>query len=236
MKKLITFSFALSLLMTAQFASAQSVDAIIDQYVAATGGKGGFDTVQSVYLEGTKEVMGNVIAVRVTKVQGKLSRTEFDFGGATGFFLTTQTEKWNYIPIHSAAPEKTSDDEVVASQTDLDIFGPWVNYAAKGNKVALQGKDTLDGNENYKIKLTTASGKDLIFWIDAKTYLLSQVSQKSIDGDGEQLTIFRNYSAVNGIQFAHSVEIKGGSGAPGPVTIDKITVNQPVDPKLYQPQ
>ena len=62
-------------------------------------------------------------------------------------------------------------------QDQLDIAGPLVNYAAKGYKAALKGKDTVSGKEAYKIQLTNAAGKDITYYIDTKTNLLMQTRQ-----------------------------------------------------------
>ena len=249
MKNLVLFGLLVLFLVAAQFTSAQTVDDIINKYIDARGGKDKLDSIKSIYMEGTREMMGNEIAVRVTKEQGKLSRTEFDLGGTTGFVLITDKEAWTYIPMRSPTPTKLPDDAVASMQTELDIPGPLVDYAAKGNKVELIGKDTLDGNENYKIKLTTATGKDIFFWIDSKTYLLTQTSQKgggmfgggrkNGNGDNETTVVYKDYGVVEGIQFPHTIETKmagGNNAGGGAATFDKIEINQPVDPKLYKPQ
>ena len=244
------FGLLVMLLVAAQFATGQSVDDVINKYIDARGGKDKLDSVKSIYMEGTREMMGNEITIRITKEQGKLSRTEFDMGGTTGFVLVTNKDAWTYIPMRSPDPVKLPDDAVASMQIELDIAGPLVDYIAKGNKVELIGKDTLDGNENYKIKLTTATGKDILFWIDSKTYLLTQTSQKgggmfggggrkNGNGDNETTVVYKDYSAVDGIQFPHTIETKmagGNNAGGGAATFDKIEINQPVDPKLYKPQ
>ena len=243
-------------LIAAQFASGQSVDDIIQKYVDARGGKDKLDSIKSIYMEGAREMMGNEVTVKVTKVKDKLSRTEFEMGATSGFTLITDKEAWRFIPMRSQSPEKLSDEEAASMQTDMDIEGPLVNYIAKGHKVELIGKDTLDGNENYKIKLTTKEGNEIMYWIDAKTYLVTQTSQKGggmfgggrRNGDnngnapktpGDLITMYKDYSAVDGIQFAHTVDVKMSNGnghGGGGTTFDKIELNGPVDPKLYKPE
>jgi hypothetical protein len=247
MKNIFLFGVFIFALLAAQFASAQSVDDIINKYIDARGGKDKLEALKSVYWEGSRQMMGNEIPVRITRVQGKLSRTEFDMAGTTGFMLLTDKSGWTYIPMRSPSPVQMADSNVAAQQIELDIVGPLVDYAAKGNKVTLLGKDTLNGNENYKIQLTTALGKNIIFWIDSKTYFITQTSQKGGGGmgggrrggnpDAEMIAVYSDYSAVDGIQFAHTMETKMADGSSmGGVTFDKITINQPVDPKLYLPQ
>jgi len=246
MRNLILFGMLVLFLVAVQFASAQSVDDIISKNVNARGGQAKLDSIKSVYMEGTREMMGTEVDVNLTKEQGKLSRTEFEIAGSKGFLLITNKGAWSYFPMHSQEVTKFPDSAAAAMQSELDIAGPLVDYIAKGNKAELLGKDTLDGNENYKIQITTAAGKEITYWIDAKTYLISQTSQKGggmfgggrKNGNDEVTLQYKDYSPVDGIQFAHSIITKApGSPADGTaMTFDKIEINPPVDPKLYNPE
>jgi hypothetical protein len=255
MRNLILFGLLILFLVAAQYSSAQTVDEIINKYVDSIGGKDKLTSIKSIHMEGSRQMMGNEVAVTVTKEQGKLSRTEFEMGASNGFILITNKDAWSYIPMRSPTPTKFPDDVVAGMQTDLDIAGPLVDYVAKGHKAELLGKDTLNGNPNYKIKLTTATGKEIIYWIDAKTYLLTQSSQKgngmfgkkSTDahnnnvgtGSNEMVTTYKDYSLVDGVLIAHTIEIKSADGngrGTGGTTFDKIVLNGPVDPKLYKPE
>ena len=250
MKTFIPFGLFILLLVAVQFASGQTVDDVIEKYENARGGKDKLMALKSIYMEGSREMMGNEIAVKITKEQGKLSRTEFEMGGTNGFMLVTEKEAWSYIPMRSPTPDKMPDEALAAMQTDLDIAGPLVDYIAKGNKVDLIGKDTVEGNTCYKIKLTTKAGKEINYWIDAGTYLISQSSAKGGGMFGgarkkegaeavEVYTLYKDYKAVEGILFAHNIETKNPNGqgnAGGGTTFDKIEINKPVDAKLYKPE
>lgn len=245
MKSLILFSLFIMFLVSVQFASGQTVDQIIDKYMAARGGREKLISITSIYMEGSREMMGNEVAVKVTKEQGKLSRTEFEMGGTNGFMLITQKEAWNFFPMRSPTPTKMPEQAVAGLQTELDIAGPLVDYVAKGHKAELIGKESMNDADCYKIKLTTSSGKEILYWIDASSYLLVQSSTK---GSGrraestapeEMITLYKDYSAVDGIMFAHSIEVKSPNGqgrAGGGTTFDKIELNKAVDAKLYKPE
>jgi hypothetical protein len=256
MRNLLIFSLLVLLLVAAQYSSAQTVDEIINRYIDSCGGKDKLTSIKSIYMEGSREMMGNEVTVRVTKEQGKLSRTEFEMGSTNGFILITDKDAWTYIPMRSPTPTKLPDNVAASMQTELDIPGPLVDYAAKGNKVELIGKDTLDDHVCYKIKLTTAAGKDILYWIDAQTYLLTQSSQKgngmfgggnrNADEDNsgkahtnEVITVYKDYSPVDGILIAHTIELKSPNGngrGAGGTTFDKIELNVPIDAKLYKPE
>ena len=250
LKNLLIFGFFIIALVIAQFAQAQSVDEVIDKYIAARGGKDKLNGIKSIYMEGSRQMMGGEVAVRITKVQGKLSRTEFDMGGSSGFFIITDKEGWNYIPMRMQKAEPMPADRVKTLETEMDIAGPLVDYAAKGHKAELIGKEDVEGTECYKIKLTLSSGKDVTYFIDTKAYTLLRSSQKGGmfsrggTGDSEMLTDYSDWKAVDGIMIAHTVTLKPGAGAPagqgggmsGGTTFDKVELNKNVDAKLYKPE
>ena len=70
-----------------QFVQAQSVEDIINKYLEARGGKDKLKAIKSIYMEGSREMMGTMMAVKVTVVNGKLFRKDFEFAGISGLSL-----------------------------------------------------------------------------------------------------------------------------------------------------
>ncbi|MEO8764824.1 MAG: hypothetical protein ABI416_11075 [Ginsengibacter sp.] len=242
MKNIVLFVVFILALVFAQFANAQSLDEIINQYIIARGGKDKLNLIQSIYLEGTRQMMGNEVQVKVTRVDGKLSRVDFEFGGSSGYTIITPDKGWTYIPMRSDKPDEIPAAKLKTMQDQLDIAGPLVNYAAKGYQAVLQGKDTVNGKEAYKIHLTNAAGKDVTFYIDTKSHLLLQSRQPADNsrsggaGDAREIVVsFSDYKEVNGVMFPQTVVTEGGGMGGGSMTFDKIEVNVPVDEKLYKP-
>lgn len=247
LRSILIFGFLVMFLVLVQYSKAQSVESIIDGYVKAIGGKEKWLAVKSIYMEGARQMMGNEVTVKVTKEQGKLSRTEFEMGAGNGFLLVTDKEAWTMFSMRSPTPTQMPAEAVAGMQTELDIAGPLVDFAAKGHKAELIGKDSANGAECQKIKLITNSGKEILYWIDIHTNLLIQSSQKSTGGmgggnrggaGGDVITVYSDYNAIDGLLIAHSTEMKmpGGGMGGGGTTFDKIELNKPVDPKLYKPE
>jgi hypothetical protein len=257
MKYLLLIGLVMAGLVLVQFAQGQTVDQLIAKYAEARGGLDKLLGIKTIYMEGARQMMGNEVTVRVTKEQGKLSRTEFEMGAGNGFMLVTDKEGWNMFSMRSTTPTKLPDEAVAAQQTELDIAGPLINYAAKGHKAELIGKDTLNGVLCYKIKLTTDKGKDILYWLDAQSHLLVQSSVKvkgnffgrsgdrtvtTSPSEGEMLTLYSDYQGVDGILFPHTINTKtpgspqGGGTTNGSTTFDKIQLNIAIDAKLYKPE
>ena len=243
MNTLIILGLFILFLVSIQFASVKTVDEVIDKYIEARGGKEKLHSINSIYMEGRREMMGNEVTVRITKEQDKLSRTEFEKDGMISFDLITNKEAWKYSPTGMYEPQKMPDELITAFETELDIAGPLVDYAAKGHSTELIGKENIDDITCFKIKLTTKAGKDIIYWIRSDNYLLLQST--SIESDiqgtrpklGKTLIVYKDYKAVDGVLFAHSFEkrIDGGEMlGSSDIIFSRIEVNKPIDEKLYK--
>ncbi|MEO8567627.1 MAG: hypothetical protein ABI419_00780, partial [Ginsengibacter sp.] len=158
MKNIVLFVLFILALVFFQFATAQSVDEIINQYVNARGGIDKLNSVQSVSMEGTRQMMGSEVQVKVTKVEGKLFRADFEFGGNAGYTIVTPEKGWSFIPMRSDKPNEIPAPVLKSMQSQLDISGPLVNYKAKGYQAVLKGKENINGAEAYNIELTSADG------------------------------------------------------------------------------
>lgn len=221
-----------------QFIRAQTVDEIINRHAEARGGKAKLKAITSVYMEGIRQMMGSEVAIKVTKVQGKLYRNDFEFGGNNGYTIVTPKEGWSFIPMRSQAAETISEERLIAMQTDMDIAGPLIDYAAKGNKAELAGKETIEGIEAFKIKLTLSTGKEITYFIDTNDYLVIQTKQmRTVMGgnsaEREVITNYADYKLVDGIMFPHTISNPGDGPGAGSITFDKIELNGPVDESVY---
>lgn len=229
-----------------QFAQAQSVDDIINKYIDTKGGKEKLNAIKSVYMKGSREMMGTEVLVKVTIVQGKLFRNDFEFGGTTGFTIVTPTQGWSFIPMRSQNSDPIAAEKLKTMQTQLDIAGPLVDYLVKGNKAELQGKEIIDaakdgigGKEAHKIKMTLNTGKEIIFFIDAKTNLLIQSRQMSAaignNAPQEMITNYSDYKSTDGIMFPHTIANPEGGLTGGSTTFDTIILNKTIDESQYKP-
>ena len=240
MKNLIIFGLFIIALVMVQFAQAQTADEVITKYTDALGGKEKCAAIKSVSMDGITERNGNEITSKTTKVQGKLYRNELNFGMGSITTVVTAEKGWRSNPRNGGAFEAMSEEALKGMEAQLDCVNPMVDYAAKGHKAELVSKDTVDGVICNKIKLTTKGGKEIFYWIDAKTNLLYQSSQKGSGfggnrGEVDIISVYKDYKAVEGVMFPFSTELKGAM-AGSPLVYEKIEANKPVDEKLYKPE
>ena len=139
-----------------------------------------------------------------------------------------------FSPDKGVQPMSAEDLRGISDESDFD--GPLLDYQSKGNQIELAGKDSLDGNQVVKLKLTSKSGQVRTYFFDASTYLLIKwEGQRHADNQDLLVeTFFRDYREVNGLKFAFEID----SDSPGvsqqqKITLDKIELNSPIDEALF---
>ncbi len=233
MKTLIKSSFLL-LLGALSFTNlkAQSVDDIVNKNIEALGGKTVVSGVNSLVIESTVEVMGNEANGTTYILNGKGYKSEIDFGGQMVVNCVTDKGGWMINPLMGQTTAKAiPEDQLKASQGQLQVGGPLFNYAAKGNKVELVSKDTAD----YKLKLTTPDGLVVTYFINTKTYLADKVINRvSVQGQEIETTInFSNYKKTDyGFVMPYTQEVNTPQYTIT-ITNKKIDVNKSIDPAIF---
>ena len=256
MSKWINLLLVLAFSFTYLPSQAQSVDEIVNKYIDAMGGKEKLNSIKSLYMEGVAVGQnGNEINTSVWKADKKLLRSEISFGMGSITMIITDKEGWSSNPRSGGKFEPIPADRVQNAQQELDCAGPLVDYAAKGHKAELIGKEDVEGKPAYRIKLSLANAQELTYFIDAQSYYIIRELRKGggfgggggrPGGGGQgaaggqqpqgptELTIdYTDYKKTpDGYTFAYTVTRKGMGGA---MTYEKIEVNKPIDEKLYKP-
>jgi len=247
MGKLVTFFCSAILMGIALHAQAQTVDEVINKYVEALGGKEKLNSIKTVYMEGVTVMNGNEITSKTYRDQNKLMRRDIDFGMGTSVTIVTDKEGWSSNPRNGGAFQAIPEERLKPQQTELDVRGNLVDYAAKGSTVELLGKEKVGDVDAYKIKLTPKAGNEIIYFIDANTYYVIRETRKGGGmpggGGGGARGGQVNPDATFNIDFSHYQKTPDGFVFPFTVTLgngasmnyEKIEVNKPIDEKLYKP-
>ncbi|HEY4150265.1 MAG TPA: hypothetical protein VGM41_15105 [Chitinophagaceae bacterium] len=225
-------------------ASAQTVDEVINNYETALGGKDKIATIQSLYMEGVAVMQnGTEVTSKIWKVQDKLYRREISFGAGNVTLLVTDKQGWSSNPQSGGAFQPMPEDALKNLQQELDCVGPLANYAAKGHKAELIGREDLNGVSCYKIKLTLKSGQEITYYINPTTWYIDRQTLKgggmmggrrANGGDTEAKIDYSNYQkTADGYVFAMKVTVVGMGAS---LNYEKVEVNKPVDAALYQPK
>ena len=236
MNTIKTSIIALVALTTAAMVKAQTADEIISKHTDAIGGKEKLTQVNTVYIEATTEAMGNESPTKIYIVNGKDYRTESDMMGQTMVQVVTDKSGWAIMPFGgSSDPAAMPDDQFKASADQIYATDPLINYATAGGKVELQGQETVNGVNAYKIKYTNKFGIETTYFIDPSSwYIIQAVTQGDMMGQPVTITIaYSNFQKTDfGIVMPYTANIDMQQFA---LTMNtkKVEVNKEIDPKIF---
>jgi hypothetical protein len=149
--------------------------------------------------------------------------------------VITDKGGWMFLPIQQQqAPVDSDPADLVDSQRDLDLTGELVDYKAKGHTAELIGKETIDGQELYKIKLTRKDGSVTNYFVDGTTwYVTKKTTTKSIQG--QDIEVVENISDFkktdDGFVYAAAVEqLPMGMK----INFTKVQINPVLDEKIFE--
>jgi len=233
MKTLIKGTMLLFATLGIVTTQAQSVDEIVGKHIQALGGKTVLNAIKSVYVESTVEIMGNEAPSITYIVNGKGYKNELDFNGTKIIQCVTDKGGWAINPMAgSTTATAIPADQLKNYQLQLNVGGPLMDYATKGYKAELIGKDSSD----YKVRLTTTDGINIVYFINQKTSLIDKaVNKLSMGGqDIETTAVFTDYKKTDaGYVVAYSQQVILPQVTLN-ITNKKVEVNKDVDPAIFE--
>jgi hypothetical protein len=232
MKLFKTGLLAATVLFCATNTFAQTADEIVSKYIQAIGGKDKLAGVKSLHLETSSQIMGNDAPGNVTILNGKGFKSETEFNGQKMVQCYTEKGGWATNPMSGGGAEAMPEEQYKSGKAQMQVGGELYDYAAKGSKVELLGKD---GNL-YKLKLTTKDSTETTYYIDPTTYYITKLT-KAGEAMGQQVEIAISYSDYKktdyGLVMAYSMQLDFGSMFSMAITTKKVDFNSPVDPKIF---
>jgi hypothetical protein len=221
---------------------AQSAQDVVNKYLQAMGGKERLQSINSLYQEGIAVLENGSQAVCHTwRVYDRVYREEVTLATGKLVIVVTPRQGWSSGPGTAGLFKPMTVQQFKSMQPEIDPGGPLVDYGAKGNKLEMAGRDTVDGQPCYKLRVYFPSGGTATYSIDARTWYILRASHhggnvlgtiapagsKDEHPDGDVSIEYSNYKVIpGGYIFPYSITL-GLYGAK--ISIAKIQVNGNVD-------
>jgi hypothetical protein len=210
-----------------------TADQVVARYVDAIGGKEAIGKVKSISMETSVQVMGNDAPGKTVVVDGVGYKNETSFNDTKIVQVYTAKGGWQVNPMAGISdPTPLPDDQYKAGKEQIYIGGSLYEYAAKGSKVELLGKDA----DTYKLKLTNKDNLETTYVIDAATFLIrSTVRQgKMQDQDVDITSSYSDYKKTDtGYMVPSTIGVDFGGQFQITVSVTKVEVNPAVDPAIF---
>ena len=216
---------------------AQTAEEIISKHVLAIGGKDILEKINTMSVESSTQVMGNDLPTVTTIVNGKGYKNESEMNGQKIVQCYSEKGGWSMNPMNGGAPEAMPVNQLKAGKLQFDIGGPFFNYAAKGNKVELLGKEMVGNIQSYKLRLQTKDSVEISYFIDTASYYIIQTLQKS-DMMGQEVIVKTSLSDYRKTDFGYvmpfAMDISFGDQFSLIIALKKVEFNKPVDPSIFE--
>lgn len=196
--------FLLTTVLFSLAASAQNVDDIIKKYSDNLGGLEKFRAIKSAKMSGNVTVQGMELPITIQIINNRAVRTDVDVMGSAVISSYIDGNGWKQNPFAgSSDPEDMTEKELSDSKSQTQLVNSLMDYKASGAKVELLGKETTDGAEAFKIKLTAKDGDETTYYIHSSEYrIIKTVSQAEVMGQTAEIeTYFSDPKQINGVTF-----------------------------------
>jgi hypothetical protein len=216
---------------------AQTADEIVNKHIEAIGGKDKMAQLKSIHMDMTMQVMGNEAPSSVTIVEGKGYKSEADIMGQKMVQVFTDKGGWVTNPMMgSSAPVDIPAEQYGQVADQIYATGQLYNYAAKGNKIELQGQEKIGDVNAYKLQVTTSHGSETTYYIDPATYYnIRIVKTGEMMGNSTTITVDNsNFEKTpEGYVFPRTVQTDMGGQFSLSARVDKVDINPAVDATIF---
>lgn len=219
--------------------SAETLDSLIARHIEARGGMEALGSIETLRMSG-RAIAGpgrEALVTREVLAPGRI-RTEFAFQGVTAVYACDGAKCWYVAPlagVFEAELMTAADTSLAIEQTD--ILGPLFDWEAKGHSVELLGKETIDGREAFRLKVTLAGGGVQTDYLDAESALLVRREMTRTVGDRtiDLETNFADFRPVGGVMFPHSIESRDTGGSESlEIVVERAELNVPIDDARFE--
>ncbi|MEO8663686.1 MAG: hypothetical protein ABI693_34840 [Bryobacteraceae bacterium] len=226
-------SLVIGIALLTSVSGAQTAEELIAKNTEAKGGLEKIKAIRTLRASGRVEMGGMTAKVEKASMRPEMLRQTFTVQGMSQVDAYDGSTGWKIDPFGGRKdPELMGEDDMRPIIENADFYGPLIDYKEKGNKVEYLGRDTLDGDDVYRLKVTLHNGDIVNYYLDPDTYLEIRVlRQMFIRGAvRETITDVGSYKLVNGVYYPFAIETssRDGMGDPSKLTIEKMEANKGV--------
>lgn len=227
--------------------SAQTADEILANYFENTGGKAKWSAVKGLKMSAKVNMQGMELPITMIMMKDGRQSTSFTFQGME---IRQQvfdgTTLWG-TNFQSMKAEKSDTEETENFKANIgsDFPIPFFSYSERGYKVELLGKETVDGSETFKVKLTKkpikVDGVETenveFYYFDTENFVPLVVESEIKSGPAKGMVSqvkMSDYQEVGGLMLPFSMtnSMKGQPGGQT-ITITNIEMDPAADDATF---
>jgi outer membrane lipoprotein-sorting protein len=236
--------FTLLLLFSSYMLSAQTAESIIEKYMENTGGREAWSKITSMKSIGSVKAQGlDFPTVMLSK--GNKQKLTFTFQGkeiVQPAFDGQEGWQTNFMTMKAEKMEAEDSEMLKAEYADFpEVF---LKYKEKGYTAELQGSETIEGTDCFKVKLTKKpikiDGQDVenasFYFFDKENYvpiLVKSEIKKGLAKGKFSETYMSDYQETNGLILPFSMDQKFEGQVQASIKMNTIEFNVEIDDKVF---
>lgn len=235
--KTLTIAFLLTAIAPV---SAQTADEIIGKYLENTGGKTAWEKLQGIKMTATASAQGMEIPVEIYQTKDGKQLVKINFQGQDITQIAFDGETMWTTNFMTMQAEKSDAETTENMKKQIQDFPtPFINYKEKGFTVELMGKETKEGTETFKVKLTQSpimvdgieEPNVSYYYFDTENFVPivseSEIKQGPMKGQMNVSTM-SDYQEVNGLYFPFALSMSGQA-----IKLKEVVLNPEIDNKMF---
>src|SRR6478736_4951308 len=236
----ISVPFFVCIIFLTSTLQAQTADQIISGYVKYIGGEKNWSKIKTITTSGEYNYGGAAFPFTTTAKAPNRYKFVVPFNGKYYAQAFDGTTGWKIDAFKDETqPTSLSGKQALAmaNEADVELEDPMINYQAKGHQASLEGKETIENTECFKIKFTRKNGDIETWYFDTNSHALvmKNAVSKNVEMEGALLnTYYSDYKKVEGIKIPLKAVSKSNGQTILTITIDKLELNKPVSENEFQ--
>jgi hypothetical protein len=233
--------FFFCLLIFSLTVNAQTAEEVISKYLTFIGGEGKLKTINTMITSGKYNYGG--MEFPFTSYSKSPNLYKYIVGSNEKYFAQAYngSKGWK-IDEFKNEKNKTiltgKSAYKMKNEADVDLENPFIDFQKKGHKAVLEGKDTVEGKECFRLKFIRSNSDTETYFFRTDNFELvkKQALSKNDELDSSLLdTFYSDYEVEDGIKIPFKAVSKVKDQTILTVTIEKVQLNVPISNNEFNP-
>jgi hypothetical protein len=209
-----------------------NADQVIENYIAAIGGKEKLLNVNDIKYNMKADVMGNSLDMEIFKKEPNKLKVEVSMGPN---LMSQQVFDGDKARLVQMGNEIKADEKILEKLKIEGYVFPELKYEMLDIETELTGIENIDGKDAYSVEVTYPSGEKVTNYYDVTTgYKIRETETvDSPEGKITASTEFSDFREQDGIVFPFLFKIPMGQGMKMNAEIESIEINAGLEDELF---
>ncbi len=204
---------------------------IVRNYVNAIGGEDAMNNIDDITIEMSASVQGMVIEMKTQQKAPNKIRSVMTMGGNV---MQEQIFDGERGMMRGMQGTMEMEGEMLDQMKAQAAINPELTYQEKGYTLTLDGVETVEGKQAYKVNITSPQDVTIteFFDVDTGLKLRTLISQDTPMGPMTQTTDYTDYREVGGLLFPFMMRQQAGPQV-FDLEVKSVEINQGLDDAVF---